>query len=619
MRYVFFLFIVFYTVLNTAAAEKKPKITGQKPLSTRENTALTIKLSDLEVSDKHYPDGYELLVFTGDHYSVQGNTIIPEPGFTGTLKVQVSVKKGREESKKYDLKVDVLPIQQPENIKPIITGQQAVSIEANQSVAIELSQLTVQDPDNNYPQDFHLIISEGDNYTVVGKVVTPTKNFAGVLAIGVRVNDGSANSDVFSFKVTVLPGKHNEPPVITGQAGLTTREAESLKLEFTHLVVKDPDNNYPQDFTMTVAAGNHYTVNGHTITPENGFIGSLTVPVTVNDGTSTSAAYNLKVNVIQKSSMEITGQKPLAVNEDESITISLSDLLVNDPSDRYPQGFSLQVMTGDHYTFKDQTITPTHDFFGNLPVTVTVSNGARVSNPFSLMVIVNPVNDPPVLTEANAQPVGYAMGVEPVQVIAGAEITDVDDTDIVYAEIALDAANYQPGGDQLLVENTELIHAVFDTREGILSLIGTAPLSHYQDVLRSIRYSFTETDSISISGDKTLSVTLNDGKSVSEPYTKTISLSDNLSLDIPNAFTPNHDNANDTWKIRPLRDFLNASATIKVYNEYGVLVHEAHNFTTEWDGTFNGQNLPASTYFYTIEVDLSYTRKSYKGVVTILR
>jgi gliding motility-associated-like protein len=56
-----------------------------------------------------------------------------------------------------------------------------------------------------------------------------------------------------------------------------------------------------------------------------------------------------------------------------------------------------------------------------------------------------------------------------------------------------------------------------------------------------------------------------------------------------------------------------------VYNQKGQLVFETSDIQNEWDGAFNGSPLPADVYFYTIEMDLSYTKLSYKGIVSILR
>ena len=112
---------------------------------------------------------------------------------------------------------------------------------------------------------------------------------------------------------------------------------------------------------------------------------------------------------------------------------------------------------------------------------------------------------------------------------------------------------------------------------------------------------------------------LSDGKDISDLYERTILLDRDITLDIPSAFTPNNDLANDTWKITTRRQVDGLKTFIRVYNQKGQLVFETSDMQNEWDGAFNGAPLPADVYFYTIEMDLSYTKLSYKGIVSILR
>ncbi len=97
-----------------------------------------------------------------------------------------------------------------------------------------------------------------------------------------------------SLKVNGIP---NEAPVITGQMVLSTPEETPKDLELTDLTVVDGDNIYPDDFTLSINPGDHYSVNDHTITPETDFYGDLTVPVKVSDGLAESALFNLTISV----------------------------------------------------------------------------------------------------------------------------------------------------------------------------------------------------------------------------------------------------------------------------------------------------------------------------------
>ena len=270
-----------------------PVITGQVALATPEDTALTLTLADLTVTDPDnaYPADFTLTVQAGADYTVSGAEITPAASFAGALTVPVTVNDGTDTSAPFDLLVTVNPV----NDAPVITGQVALATPEDTALTLTLADLTVTDPDNAYPADFTLTVQAGADYTVSGAEITPAASFAGALTVPVTVNDGTDTSAPFDLLVTVNPV--NDAPVITGQVALATPEDTALTLTLADLTVTDPDNAYPADFTLTVQAGADYTVSGAEITPAASFAGALTVPVTVNDGTDSSAPFDLLVTV----------------------------------------------------------------------------------------------------------------------------------------------------------------------------------------------------------------------------------------------------------------------------------------------------------------------------------
>jgi hypothetical protein len=199
--YILVLLILVMT-FSAAAQGKKPVITGQKPLSTNENQALTLKLTDLEVSDPDtwfYPWGFSLTIHKGDHYKFTDQTFTPEKGFTGMLSVKVTVNDGKNNSDPYMVQVDVLPV----NDRPVINGQVSVQTTMNTSIEILLTHLTVTDSDNTYPTDFTLQVYPGSNYSINGSTITPSANFKGTLTVNVSVKDGTATSESYPLKVVV--------------------------------------------------------------------------------------------------------------------------------------------------------------------------------------------------------------------------------------------------------------------------------------------------------------------------------------------------------------------------------------------------------------------------------
>lgn len=498
---------------------------------------------------------------------------------------------------------------------PVITGQAALSTNEGQPITITLSDLEVTDRDDwFYPWGFTLTVYPGQNYSVSGTTVTPDLTFSGTLTVGVTVNDGEYDSKEYPLQITVID--LNDVPVITGQKTLSTGSGQAITIALTDLVVSDDDNTYPADFRLIISNGSNYTVSGNVVTPAANFKGTLTVGVQVNDGKADSAPFNLKIEVLD--GLRITGQKPLQVNEDEALTIQLTDLVVNDPGGTYPSGFTLNIAAGSDYTAQGQSVTPGLNFTGALTVSVSVSKGAESSNAFSLQITVKPINDAPEISDFETEPLRYSTGNEPPAISEKLIITDVDDANLVLAEIGFRPETYEEGSDQLQFTNTASIRGVFDAQEGVLSLIGQATLAEYQEALRAIRYSYTNENTL-FEGTKTFYIKLNDGKSVSQVYERTIALQEIVDLDIPNAFTPNSDLANDTWRIRPQRnkEWL-AGAIVRVYTKRGLLVYEAKGFDREWDGKFNGQPLPADTYFYTIDLNLTDSQPKFKGIVAIL-
>lgn len=83
-----------------------------------------------------------------------------------------------------------------------------------------------------------------------------------------------------------------------------------------------------------------------------------------------------------------------------------------------------------------------------------------------------------------------------------------------------------------------------------------------------------------------------------------------------NMITPNGDGKNDVLEFRGLNKFnLNS---LKVYNRWGDLVYQKVNYQLDaerWDGTKNGQPLPAGNYFYV----LSLRSGEIKQTLTIVR
>ena len=104
------------------------------------------------------------------------------------------------------------------NVEPVCTGiTPGLQLVRGETITIELNDLTIIDPDDNFPADFSMTILPGDNYTVSGNVVTPAIDFEGDLSITIIVNDGHNNSQAFIATIGVVVGtekEHKEHPFL---------------------------------------------------------------------------------------------------------------------------------------------------------------------------------------------------------------------------------------------------------------------------------------------------------------------------------------------------------------------------------------------------------------------
>ncbi|HNP37028.1 MAG TPA: FG-GAP-like repeat-containing protein, partial [Woeseiaceae bacterium] len=199
---------------------RPPVITGQSALATPEDTPLTLKVSDFEITDPDMPDpsSFTLLVrpaASGANYTAKGNTITPKANFNGSLTVPVVVSDGFSVSDVFNAIVTVTAVNDP----PRITGQQPDPLltEEDTALTIDLANvLQVEDPDNSFPDDFTMALQEGENYTFAGNVVTPAEDFNGNLRVGVIVTDPEgASSNIFQLRITVSPV--NDQPTLAAE------------------------------------------------------------------------------------------------------------------------------------------------------------------------------------------------------------------------------------------------------------------------------------------------------------------------------------------------------------------------------------------------------------------
>ena len=125
----------------------------------------------------------------------------------------------------------------------------------------------------------------------------------------------------------------------------------------------------------------------------------------------------------------------------------------------------------------------------------------------------------------------------------------------------------------------------------------------------------------SVSNGGTYYLTVIDANNCSYSDTITVDISDKCSetLYVPNVFTPNGDNLNETFYVYGLGI---DNYEIQIYNRWGNLVYESIDIEEEWNGTTqNGMDAPTGVYVYVISYrkDGSADYRKAQGHITIMR
>lgn len=84
----------------------------------------------------------------------------------------------------------------------------------------------------------------------------------------------------------------------------------------------------------------------------------------------------------------------------------------------------------------------------------------------------------------------------------------------------------------------------------------------------------------------------------------------------PDGITPNGDGVNDVWIIDFIEEFPNN--VVEIYNRWGKLLFHADGYKQNWDGKYEGDELPIGTYYYIIELNDGLT-EPFTGPITVLR
>ncbi|MEP0940017.1 MAG: gliding motility-associated C-terminal domain-containing protein [Cyclobacteriaceae bacterium] len=681
-------------IVTIESVNDKPVITAQATLTTDEETDLTIALADLTVTDPDntYPADFTLTVNTGTNYTVSGTTITPATDFNGTLTVPVTVNDGTVDSDPFNLTVTVDAI----NDKPTFTKGNDITIDEDagvQSVSGWATSISGGSANENGQTLTFVISVDNASLFAVEPVVgssgdltfTPADNAFGESNVSVFLKDdgGTANggedqSDTEVFKISI--NGINDKPQIQDHTNRTVTAGVTFEIQLSDLVVSDPDNTYPDDFTLHIEPSDKYTTSGNAVTIIEPYSGLIDIMIAVNDGDLDSDLYAYSVDVESgaNSPPVITGQQTVSMPEDGSYEVQLSDLIYED-KDNSDADLTLHLESGENYTFVDQTVTPSADFNGALAVSVKLFDGSDFSEAFDVSIIVTAVNDAPVASPDMYEVLlGNSLSVNVLE-----NDTDIDSENLLASVMTKSTAQFEleiesngtltfvsinqigtltefytvcdDGTPQQCVEGMISIEIIggdfdddglsdeFELENGDSDLDG---ILDYQDtdsdndgIPDKTEVGVDSDNPVDSDGDGTPDYL--DDDSDADGLSDLIEGAEDCDSDgIPNyldtrdlcnqivadgGFSPNGDGVNDHWVLDGIEAFPENHVTI--FNRWGSIVLEIKNYdniNNVWFGdNKNGKEVPDGTYFYVVTLKNTSgdkeIPKNINGFITISR
>lgn len=121
------------------------------------------------------------------------------------------------------------------------------------------------------------------------------------------------------------------------------------------------------------------------------------------------------------------------------------------------------------------------------------------------------------------------------------------------------------------------------------------------------------------SGTYDVTLVATDAKGCIDSITKPITILDEYYIYVPNAFTPDGNRYNNTFRVSTINI---VEFQIQIFNRWGELIYSSDDKNFEWDGTYKNEMVPDGTYVWKIkysQINQPEEDEMMTGHVTVLR
>ena len=318
------------------------------------------------------------------NFSTNGKLVYtPEPGFTGTDNFTFKLNDGSTVSEPATIAVDITPNNPPvADIQPVTTAEDTPAV----------INLTGSDPDGD-TLNYSVIKdpSHGElSGTAPNLTYTPNANFNGPDSFTFKVNDGTVDSFAATISITVT-AVNDAPTATANKAKIQEDTPGPIALSGS-----DPDGD-PLTYQIVTNPA-HGSLSGTSpdliYTPDKNYNGTDSFTFRADDGTTNSASATFSIEITPEDDPPVAHPGSLTLAEDTSAQITLE---ADDPDgDSLTYSIIRQPSNGNLTgTPPNLTYTPKPNFNWLDSFTFKVNDGTSDSEPATVLITVNPANDPP--------------------------------------------------------------------------------------------------------------------------------------------------------------------------------------------------------------------------------
>ena len=191
--------------------------------------------------------------------------------------------------------------------------------------------------------------------------------------------------------------------------------------------------------------------------------------------------------------------------------------------------------------------------------------------------------------------------------------TDINDSTIFPAECEFEIKAYGSAVDPLINAGND-IYTTPNT-DTPLNGSGYGSPSWFPDYYITNTSIFNPVVFLDLTTTYELTITQNNGCEFNDQVTVYVQ----EPLEVFNTITPNGDGFNDQWVIKNIESY--PLCRVSIFSRWGqrVFYNIGYPDSRKWDGTYNGQHLPADTYYYTIETGSIIGESTYSGYINLIR